>query len=148
MFPLPPSLQASPCSAPSAPPVPLTDVLTNPKRLEVPLAATAPEAAPGVAAEAAAEAAAEEAAAEAAEEAEERERGPVIQVDLAGRVFRYPPQKAEEAEAEEEAEGIPDVEWLLEYVRKQAALRRCREIQGDIGRYGEIWGDITRYGEI
>ena len=46
VFPLPPSLQSSPCSAPSAPPVPLTDVLTNPKRLEVPLVVTAPEAAP------------------------------------------------------------------------------------------------------
>ena len=45
VFPLPPSLQSSPCSAPSAPPVPLTDVLTNPKRLEVALAATAAEAA-------------------------------------------------------------------------------------------------------
>ena len=59
------------------------------------------------------------------EEAAERERGPVIQVELAGRVFRYPPSKADRAEAEEEeeAEGIPDVEWLLEYVRKQAASR-------------------------
>ena len=43
VFPLPPSLQSSPCFGPSAPPVAATEVLTNLQRLEVPLVAVATE---------------------------------------------------------------------------------------------------------
>ena len=43
-----------------------------------------------------------------------------LQVELAGRVFRYPPSARDGlADGEDEAEGIPDVEWLLEFVRRQ-----------------------------